>query len=123
HGAGRMRRMRALAVLAIVVVLAGDNALAGVTTSTAPALSEKAEEKALSFSAYVSTYILPNDQEYVQPTLTADRGWLHLETRYNYENLETGSAWVGYNFGGGKKLEWEFTPMLGGVFGNTTGIA
>jgi hypothetical protein len=59
----------------------------------------------------------------VQPTLTADRGWLHLEGRYNYENLETGSVWVGYNFGGGEKLEWEFTPMLGGVFGNTTGIA
>jgi hypothetical protein len=55
--------------------------------------------------------------------LTADRGWLHLETRYNYENLETGSAWVGYNFSGGEKLKWEFTPMLGGVFGNTTGVA
>ena len=118
-----MRKMRALAFLAIVVVLAGDNALAGVTTSTAPALSEEAEEKAWSFSASVSTYILPNDQEYVQPTLTADRGWLHLETRYNYENLETGSVWVGYNFSGGEKLQWEFTPILGGVFGNTTGIA
>jgi len=81
------------------------------------------DEKTWSFSASVSTYIVPNDQEYVQPTLTADRGWLHLETRYNYENLETGSAWVGYNFSGGEKLEWEFTPMLGGVFGNTTGIA
>ena len=27
------------------------------------------------------------------------------------------------NFGGGEKLAWEFTPMLGGVFGGTTGIA
>ena len=123
--------MRALAVLALVVVLADGNALAGTTmnapdskaTSTPPALNEEVDEKAWSFSASVSTYIVPNDQEYVQPTLTADRGWLHLETRYNYENLETGSAWVGYNFSGGEKLEWEFTPMLGGVFGNTTGIA
>src|SRR5205823_13334074 len=116
HGAGRMRRMRALAFLAIVVVLAGDDALAqemrnapvSTAKDTAPALSEEAEEKAWSFSASVSTYIVPNDQEYVQPTLTADRGWLHLETRYNYENLETGSVWVGYNFSGGAKLEWEF---------------
>ena len=115
--------MRALAFMAIVVVLAGDNALAGATTSTAPALSEEVDEKAWSFSASASTYIVPDDQEYVQPTFSADRGWLHLEARYNYENLETGSAWVGYNFSGGKKLEWEFTPMLGGVFGNTTGIA
>src|SRR5438067_10099417 len=105
--------MRALAFIASVVVLAGDNALAGAATSTAPALSEEVDEKAWSFSASVSAYIVPNDQEYVQPTLTADRGWLHLETRYNYENLETGSMWVGYNFGGGEKLEWEFTPMLG----------
>src|SRR5437773_5240779 len=123
--------MRFLALIAFAVAFAGDNALAQEMTNapvstakdTTPALSEEAEEKAWSFSASVSTYILPNDQEYVQPTLTADRGWLHLETRYNYENLETGSVWVGYNLSGGEKLEWEFTPMLGGVFGNTTGIA
>jgi hypothetical protein len=66
---------------------------------------------------------VPDSRDYVQPTITADRGWLHLEARYNYENLETGSAWVGYNFSGGNKLAWKFTPMLGGVFGNTTGIA
>jgi hypothetical protein len=55
--------------------------------------------------------------------VTVDRGWLHLEARYNYEDLETGSAWVGCNFGGGTKLAWELTPMAGGVFGNTTGFA
>jgi hypothetical protein len=32
-------------------------------------------------------------------------------------------VWVGYNFSGGEKLAWELTPMLGGVFGETTGIA
>jgi len=123
--------MRLLALIAIAVVFARDNALAGATTtapdskatSTPPALSKEVDEKAWSLSASASTYIVPDFQEYVQPTLTADRGWLHLETRYNYENLETGSVWLGYNFGGGEKLEWEITPMLGGVFGNTTGIA
>src|SRR5437660_12603656 len=105
--------MRALAFIASVVVLAGDNALAGATTTTAPAFSEEVDEKAWSFSASVSTYIVPNDQEYVQPTLTADRGWLHLETRYDYENLETGSAWDGYNLSGGEQREWELTTRLG----------
>jgi hypothetical protein len=126
-----MKQMRSPALIVIAVALAGDNALAGPTTNaldskatrTPPELSKEVDEIAWSFSASVSTYIVPNDQEYVQPTLTADRGWLHLETRYDYENLETGSTWVGYNFSGGEKLEWEFTPMLGGVFGNTTGIA
>ncbi len=75
------------------------------------------------FSAAVMAYFVPDSREYVQPTFTADHGWLHLEARYNYEDLETGSAWVGYNFGGGDSLAWAFTPMLGGVFGNTTGIA
>jgi hypothetical protein len=126
-----MKQMRFPALIVIAAILAGDNTLADATTnapdsketSTPPAISKELDEKAWSFSASVSTYIVPNDQEYVQPTLTADRGWLHLETRYNYENLETGSAWVGYNFNGGEKLEWEFMPMLGGVFGNTTGVA
>jgi hypothetical protein len=126
-----MKTMRALACIAMVVVLAGDNVLAqeranttdSKSTSTPPALDKEVDEKAWSFSASASTYILPDFREYVQPTFTADRGWLHLETRYNYENLDTGSVWVGYNFSGGKKLEWEFTPMLGGVFGDTTGIA
>ena len=59
----------------------------------------------------------------MQPTFTADRDWLHLEARYNYEALDTGSAWVGYNFSGGETVTWEFTPMLGAVFGATDGIA
>jgi hypothetical protein len=55
--------------------------------------------------------------------VTFDHDWLHLEARYDYEDRETGSVWVGYNFSGGDKLAWEFTPMLGGVFGNTDGVA
>ena len=66
---------------------------------------------------------MPDDRDYAQPTVAFDREWLHLEARYNYEGLDTGSAWVGYNFSGGEKLAWAFTPMIGGVFGNTTGIA
>ena len=63
------------------------------------------------------------DQSYVDPVFTADHEWLHLEARYNYENLHTGSVWVGYKFTAGKKLVLDVTPMIGGVFGRTTGIA
>ncbi len=90
--------------------------------STPPDTTDEAEQ-AWSFSAAVYTYIVPEDSDYAQPTLTLDRGWLHLEARYNYEDLETGSVWVGCNFSGGDKLAWEITPMLGGVFGNTDGVA
>ena len=90
--------MRFLALIAFAVVFAGANALAqeamktpdSKATSTPPAVIEEADEKAWSFSASATTYIVPDFQEYVQPTFTADRGWLHLEARYNYENLENG---------------------------------
>ena len=58
-----------------------------------------------------------------QPTVTADHGALHLEGRYNYEAFETGSAWVGWNFGVGEKLRLDATLMAGGVFGDTRGVA
>jgi hypothetical protein len=74
------------------------------------------------FSASAYTYFPPHDTNYAQPTLTADREWLHLEARYNYEELDTGSAWMGYNFSGGEKIAWEFTPMMGAVFGKLSGI-
>ena len=93
------------------------------TGNSAPPAMENEAEPGWSFSAFAYTYIVPDSHDYVQPTITADHGWLHLEARYNYEALDTGSVWVGYNFSGGEKLAWEFTPMLGGVFGDTTGIA
>ena len=57
------------------------------------------------------------------PIFTADKGNLHLEARYNYEDLKTASAWVGYNVFGGDEFEYFITPMVGGAFGRTNGIA
>jgi hypothetical protein len=127
--------MRVLAFTAIALVLASGDALAQATTNepvsaaltleptTTPDVLKDAEEKTWSFSISALTYFVPDDHEYVQPTVTADRDWLHLEARYNYEALDTGSAWVGYNFSGGEKWAWEITPMVGGVFGDTVGVA
>ncbi len=114
-------QMRFLPLIAVAAALLAPGHAFGQETT--PVVTKEADEMTSSFSAYVTTYVVPDFQEYVQPTFTADRGWLHLETRYNYENLETGSIWVGCNFSGGEKLEWAITPMLGGVFGETIGIA
>ena len=59
----------------------------------------------------------------MNPNFTADRGWFHLEGRYNYEAFKAGSLWVGRNFKAGEKLGLAVTPMVGGVFGDLTGIA
>ena len=55
--------------------------------------------------------------------VAADHEWLHLETRYNYEDLRTGSIWFRHNFSVGKQLVLNLTPMVGGVSGRTSGIA
>lgn len=99
------------------------NDLDTVQTNAAPGALTETDEKAWSFSASAYGYLVPDGRDYVQPTITADRDGLHLEARYNYEALDTGSAWFGYNFSVGEKLSLDFTPMLGGVFGETTGIA
>ncbi len=57
------------------------------------------------------------------PIFIADKGNLHLEARYNYEDLKTASAWVGYNFFGGEDFEFFITPMIGAAVGRTDGIA
>jgi hypothetical protein len=92
-------------------------------TNSPPPAAATEPEKSWSFSVSAYTYVVPDDVDYVQPTITADHDRWHLELRYNYEALKTGSAWVGCNFSGGEKLTWEFTPMIGGVFGDTTGVA
>ncbi len=57
------------------------------------------------------------------PIFIADKGNLHLEARYNYEDLKTISGWVGYNFFGGNEFEYFITPMIGAAVGRTDGIA
>ncbi|TPW03568.1 MAG: hypothetical protein FD129_3023, partial [bacterium] len=76
-----------------------------------------------SFYASAYTYILPDEADYLQPTFLADRGSLHLEARYNYEDLETVSLRIGYNMSTGDDPSLAVTAMLGGVFGQTSGIA
>jgi len=67
-------------------------------------------------------YIWKNDFLFL-PIYSIDKDWLHLEGRYNWEDINTFSGWVGYNFNGGNKFEYTITPMLGGIVGNTDGIA
>jgi hypothetical protein len=76
-----------------------------------------------SFNASAYTYLVPDEENFVNLNFTADRGWLHLEARYNYEAQKAGSAWIGRNFQVGDKLALELTPMVGGVFGDLNGIA
>jgi len=115
---------RAIRALPAALVLCAGPALGQSTPADVPAVTAGGDaQKAWSFTASAYGYILPESTDYLLPTVTADRGWLHLEARYNYEAPKTGSVWVGYNFSVGKDVTLDLTPMLGGVFGDMTGIA
>lgn len=85
--------------------------------------SAQSDSSQWNFSTDVNFYIIPHDF-FVLPVFRADKNKLHLEARYNYEDRETFSGWVGYNFSGGDDVfSYTFTPMLGGVVGLSNGIA
>jgi hypothetical protein len=99
---------------------------AGAGAQTTPAADQaSAASAAPSWSGFASlfTYVVPDDQNFVQPTVGLDRDWLHLEVRFNYEDLDTASAWVGRNFSVGSNVTLEITPMAGVVFGQLNGGA
>lgn len=85
-----------------------------------PADPASSEEWSSSLSGFL--FLPPDDDAIVSPILAADRGSLHLEARYNYEDLRTGSAFVGRNFHAGDELAMTATPMLGFVVGQTNGV-
>jgi hypothetical protein len=118
-----MKPKSQLVLLTILILLGARGFAQGTGAAVPPEEGEDAANDAWSFSLAGYGYIIPDDQSYFSPTFRADHKWLHLEARYNYEDRETGSLWLGYNFSVGEKVVLDVTPMVGGVFGNTTGVA
>jgi hypothetical protein len=85
--------------------------------------AQSASHDPWAFNFALTGYYVPNGTSYLQPTLMADHGGLHLEARYQYEELNSGSAWIGINTAGGKTVHVAFTAMAGVVFGDLQGIA
>ena len=111
------------AVFAAALASVVSVSLGGTETNVRLEVADETAESEWECSLSTSTYLVQNGRDYVNPNLVADRDWLHLEARYNYEAIKTGSLWLGYNFSFGKKLAFEVTPMFGGVFGDITGVA
>jgi hypothetical protein len=111
------------AVLAAALASVVAVSFGGTEPNVRPKVADETTPDEWECSLSISTYLVQNGRDYANPNLVADRDWLHLEARYNYEAIKTGSLWLGYNFSVGKKLAVEATPMLGGVFGDITGIA
>ena len=109
-----MRALGALLLAAAACTLPAVSAGQDAPT-TAPG---EPEEATLGLEASLYAYFPSDGQIYGQPTVAYDRGALHLETRYNYEGLKTGSFWVGWNTSFGGDVQVDATLMAGGVVGD-----
>ena len=107
------------------LALLSRRALFGVALATAaPAIA--AEDASPSASrpsgAITGYYYAMRDQpDFGVGVATLDRGPVHLELRYNYEVRDAASAFVGWKFSGGDEVTFEFTPIIGAMFGAARG--
>jgi hypothetical protein len=90
--------------------------------SPADSLGTPASPAPMTFSVAGYYYAFPADDDLVMAVARANRGVLHLEARYNYEDRRTASVFAGWNFAAGETFSIELTPMAGIAFGNTVGI-
>jgi hypothetical protein len=115
-------KVRVRGVVAVGAMLLFGPSLA-VRAGGATLAADSADATMWVFYASGYAYFVSDHRDYVSPIFTADRDRLHLEARYNYEGLETGSLFLGWNFGAGEEIAVEVTPMVGAVFGDTDGVA
>ena len=76
------------------------------------------------FAFYLNGYMLLGEAGYLVPMVFADKGPIHLEARYNYEDFNTASLYFGWGFRFGDEKNFvRLVPMFGGAVGNSNGIA
>jgi hypothetical protein len=92
------------------------------SSSPADSLGAGAGPTRMEFSVAGYYYAFPADDDLAMAVARANRGTLHLEARYNYEDRRTASVFAGWNFAAGETFTIELTPMAGFAFGNTGGI-
>ena len=106
-----------LAVLATLALTASAMAQEATPATTPPAPDPEAEDTGWEFGLSAALYVLPDEEDFLQPTFKADRGLFHFETRYNYEDRDSVSFFAGANFEFGDKIKLALTPMIGGLVG------
>jgi hypothetical protein len=108
--------MRIRHVLAVAALLAPAPRARAADEPPPPAPAVAAE-------AVVYGYVVPEQDNFVIVDAMLDLRRLHIEARYNYEGLRTGSIFAGVNGSAGDRVELAATAMLGAVFGDTDGVA
>src|SRR5690242_5954458 len=89
------------------------------SSSSAQRKMKKSNRREVDFTVSGYYYSIPEDDDQLMFIGTADVNKWHLEGRYNYEDVKTGSVFGGYTFSTKGWLKADFTPMIGVVFGNS----
>ena len=102
----------------------GASLAATALLATATLAAEPAGPPSSSWSWSLSAiqYWLPNDPDFLLGVGAADHGPIHLEARWQYEDLRTVSAFAGWKLVAGENLRLEATPMAGALVGRTNGL-
>lgn len=110
--------IRPLALMVACLTLAG----AATAQPTSPPLPAKV---APTWSGEVDAnlYVFEDEGPLFMPVVSADRGALHLEGRYQYEDRRTVSLWAGRTFEAGTDVHLTVVPMVAAVVGRTNGVA
>ncbi len=88
-----------------------------------PVFGQNTDSSRWNFAADLNGYAFEGGDKLLLPVFKANRDWLHLEARYNYEDVQTFSGWAGYNWESNlSKMNFAITPMVGGAIGNTKGF-
>jgi hypothetical protein len=80
------------------------------------------EPRVWDISMTVLGFLLQDEGDVVIGIASADRQALHLEARYNYEGLRTGSVFAGRTFTVGSDGWLTLVPMAGVAFGDSDGV-
>lgn len=91
---------------------------AGCASAAEPGLADRPVSGNL--TGYYSA--LPDQPNLGMAVGAVNVGALRLEGRYNYEARASASAFVGWKFEGGDAVAWEFTPIIGTLFGRASGV-
>ena len=110
-------------VMLLAPMAAAQDAPPADTAQEPPAVALPAQPAVWELSASVFYSDPPGSDDRLTPIVYAERDALHLELRYNYEDLQTAAFFAGWTFEHGDDVALALTPMLGAVAGDTDGIA
>jgi hypothetical protein len=67
-------------------------------------------------------YAMRDQPDFGVGVAALNHGPLRFEARYNYEARKSTSLFAGWKFAGGDEVSYEVTPILGGLFGDASGV-